>query len=304
MAVQTTTSLSQEIKTYFERRFLKRAQNYLVHEEGGQKRTHEGNEGKTVRFTRYTPLAVSTTPLSEGVNPSEVDLTASNVDVTLASYGTTVKVSRFLSITSIDERDNEKIDVVSENMGRLLDTLVRNEMVSGATVQFANNKAALSDIAASDVLSAAELRKAVRSLEQNGAWQYEGRASWIGKVQPYTKFDFTGDTTWENAATYSNVEALYRNELGIMHGIRLLLTNNGYTESSTTTVYSNLVHGKDAFGTVNLAGDPPQLHIVPHTSIDSGNPAGRFGLISWAGSYACKTLNGNWLINIKTGATA
>lgn len=304
MAVQTTTGLSQEVSTYYEKRFLERAQNYLVFKEGGQMRSHESNEGKTLRFTRYTPLAVSTTPLAEGANPSETDLTATNVDVTLSSYGTSVKVSRFLSLTSIDERDREKIDVVSENMGKTLDTLVRNELESGATAQLAGGKSAVSAIAASDVLSADEIRKAVRTLEQNGAWQYEGRGNWIAKIQPYTKFDFTGDSTWENAAVYSNVEALYLNELGIMHGARLLLSNNGDSDSSTTTVYHNYVHGREAFGVYDLSGDAPKMYIVPGTDVDSGNPAARFGFISWAGTYAAKTLNANWLINIKTGATA
>lgn len=304
MSVQTTAGLSQEVSTYYEKRFLERAQNYLVHKEGGQMRSHESNEGKTLRFTRYTPLAVSTTALSEGANPSEVDLTATNVDVTLSSYGTSVKVSRFLSLTSIDERDKEKIDVVSENMGRTLDQLVREELFSGATEQLAGGKAAVSSIAASDVLSADEIRKAVRTLETNGAWQYEGRGSYIGKIQPATKFDFTGDTTWENAAVYSNVDALYMNEIGTMHGVRLLLTNNGKTTSSTATVYSNFIHGKEAFGVYDLSGDAPKMYIVPGSSVDSGNPAGRFGIISWAGTYAVKTLNANWLINVKTGATA
>lgn len=304
MSVQTTTGLSQEVSTYYEKRFLERAQNYLVYKEGGQMRSHESNEGKTLRFTRYTPLAVSTTALSEGSNPSEVDLTATNVDVTLSSYGTSVKVSRFLSTTSIDERDKEKIDVVSENMGRTLDQLVRDELFTGATAQLAGAKSALTDVAASDVLDAAEIRKAVRTLEANGAWQYEGRANYIGKITPYTKFDFTGDSTWENAAQYSNVDALYLNEIGTMHGVRLLLSNNAKTQSSTTTVYSNFIHGKEAFGVYDLSGDKPKMYIVPGTSADSGNPAGRFGFISWAGTYAVKTLNANWLIDIQAGATA
>lgn len=304
MAVQTTSGLSQEVSTYYEKRFLERAQNYLVFKEGGQMRSHESNEGKTLRFTRYTPLTVSTTALTEGSNPSETDLTATNVDVVLSSYGTSVKVSRFLSLTSIDERDKEKIDVVSENMGKTLDQLVRDELYTGATAQLAGAKSVLSDIAASDVLSADEIRKAVRTLETNGAWQYEGRGNYIGKVQPYTKFDFTGDTTWENAAVYSNVEALYLNEIGTMHGVRLLLSNNGKTESSTVTVYSNFIHGREAFGVYDLSGDAPKMYIVPGTSPDSGNPTGRFGFISWAGTYVAKTLNANWLINVKTGATA
>lgn len=90
----------------------------------------------------------------------------------------------------------------------------------------------------------------------------------------------------------------------MLYGIRLLLTNAGKTTSSTVTVYHSYVHGKNAFGCVELAGDPPKLYIVPNSSVDSGNPAARFGFISWAGSYVAKVLNSNFIVVLKTGATA
>jgi N4-gp56 family major capsid protein len=303
-STQTTASLSQEVSTYYEKRFLSRAEPYLVHAEGGQKRSHPGAEGRTVRFTRYTPLSVSTTALTEGTTPAITDLTATNVDAILSEYGNSIKVSKFLSVNSIDERDREKVDVVSENMGKTLDQLVRDELFATTQVQLAGGKSLISDIAASNTLSAAELRKAIRALESSGAPRYSGTGQYLGKIQPYTKFDFTGDSTWVNAAQYSNVDALYKGELGMMYGIRLLLTNNGKSESSTVTVYSNFVHGAEAFGVVEHSQDPPKLYIVPSGSIDSGNPAARFGYISWAGSYVCKLLNANFVVNVKTGATA
>lgn len=310
--MDTTTTLSQTVSTYYVKRFLSRANDYLVHKEGAQMRKQPAGEGHKVRFSRYAKLDDAITPLTEGTNPGEDNLSAVNVDVDLKEYGNTVKLSRFLSLTDIDVRDREKIDVVSENMGRTLDSLTRNELVTGATQkQFAGSGAAVTDVSATDTLSAEELRKAVRTLEEKGAHKYSGRGQWIGKIQPATKFDFTGDATWENAKVYSDVEDLYLNEVGMMHGIRLLLSNNGHSadegagaSGSEATVYSNFIHGKEAFGVVNLAGDPPKLFIVPHTKIDSGNPAGRSSKISWAGSYATKVLNPDWIVDIKTGATA
>lgn len=90
----------------------------------------------------------------------------------------------------------------------------------------------------------------------------------------------------------------------MLYGIRFVSSPNQKSEASTTTVYSNFVHGSDAFGCIDLEGDKPQLFIIPHTNIDSGNTAGRFSTVAWASSFVAKTLNTNWLINIKTGATA
>lgn len=305
MAAQVTTGLTQEMSTYYEKVFLARAEYEYIHKEGAQMRSQPKNEGKVVNFTRHTPLATATAALTEGTNPSEVALTATTVAATLAEYGTTVKISRFLSLTSIDANNKEKIEVVGQNMGETLDEIVRNELFSGATAQLAGSKAALTDVAASNTLSAAEIRKAVRTLKNNKARKYQGRGSWICKTGPFPAYDLMGDSTWVNATTYDNgAEGIFKGEIGLLYGTRFLESPAQKTESSTVTVYSNFIHGSDAFGVIDLEGDKPQLFIIPHTNIDSGNTAGRFSTVAWAASFVAKTLNANWLINIKTGATA
>ena len=305
MAAEKTSTLTQEMSTYYEKVFLARAEYEFIHKEGAQMRTQPKNEGKVVNFTRHTPLATVTTALTEGTNPSEVALTASTVSATLVEYGTTVKISRFLSLTSIDANNKEKIEVIGQNMGETLDEVVRNELFTGATAQLAGGKAALTDISASNTLSAAEIRKAVRTLKANKARKYQGRGSYVCKTGPFPVYDLMGDTTWVNAATYDNgAEPIYKGEVGLLYGVRFLESANQKTEASTVTVYSNFVHGSDAFGTMDLEGDKPQLFIIPHTNIDSGNTAGRFSTVAWGASFVAKTLNANWLLNIKSGATA
>lgn len=310
MSAQVTTGLTQEMATYYEKVFLARAEYEYIFNQGAQMRTQPANEGKQVVFTRHTPLATATTALTEGVNPSEVNLTATNVSADLAEYGNTVKISRFLSLTSIDANNKEKIEVVGQNMGETLDEIVRNELFTGATAQLAGAKTALTDVAITDVLSVAELRKAVRTLKVNKARRYQDRiAPWIGKVGPYTSYDLTTDSTFLSADIYDNgAEKLYNGELGKILGVRLIESPNQYESvnagTSNADIFSNFVHGADAFGCIDLEGDKPQLFIIPHTKIDSGNPAGRFSTVSWAASFVAKTLNAGWVINIKTGATS
>jgi N4-gp56 family major capsid protein len=308
MTVQKTSDsgLTPEMSTYYEKVFLARAEYEYIFNQGAQMRDMPANEGKVVYFTRHTPLATATTALTEGVNPSEVNLTAVTVSATLAEYGNTVRISRFLALTSIDANNKEKIEVIGQNMGETLDELTRNELFTGATTQLAGAKSALTAVAASDVLSVAEIRKAVRTLKKNKARRYQDPvAPWLGKIGPDTSYDLTSDTTFINADIYDNgAEKLYNGEIGKILGVRFLESPNQKSEASTVTVYSNFIHGSDAFGCINLTGDGPQLYIIPHTQIDSGNPAGRFSMVSWAANYVCKTLNTNWLINIKTGATA
>ncbi|HNQ31723.1 MAG TPA: N4-gp56 family major capsid protein [Candidatus Woesebacteria bacterium] len=302
MSAETTTTLSGELMTLYEKVFLKRNQFEQIYEEGLQKRSRSMNEGKTIVFNRYTPLSAATTPLTEGSDPSEVSLTGAQVSATLSEYGTKVKISRFLSLTSVDENNKEKIAVVGQNMRETMDTLARNEL-DNLTAYLANAKAAVTDLAATDVISAANIRKVARNLEAAYARKYaDGFYMW--KVTPYVKADLIADSTWVNAKTYSGVKDLYRGEIGELYGFRFLLSANVKTTSSTATVYHTYAHGADAVGVYDLDGDQPKLYIIPHTQIDSANATGRFSLASWAGSYVAKTLVSTWGYVAKFGATA
>ena len=300
--------MTKEMSTYYDKVFLKRADYPLILKEGAQMRTHSKNDGKVLRFNRYDAQTINTTALTEGSNPSVCNVTACNVDVTLAEYGRTFKLAKFLTLTSIDVNNKEKISLLGQNMGETLNRIVRNELEADSTTAYPSSKTA-STIAASDVLSASVIRKTVRTLEIAKAPTYSD-GMYLGKAQPFTKADLLNDSTWINAKTYSDVKDLYKGEMGELYQVRWLNNIDGYTTtgaagttSSSVNVYSNYIHGSDAFGCYDLSGDMPRLYIVPNTP-DSGNPAGRVSYASWAGSYATQTLNSAWIVKLVTGATA
>lgn len=287
----TTTSLTNEVAIWYDKVFLERARAMLVHQEGGQLRGIDGNVGKQVIFNRFRPMAVTTTPLSEGVNPVSTALVSDQVTATLAEYGKSATVSRLLSTVDIDDRDKEKIDVIAQNMGESLDAIVRNALFNGATPLPST----------STDFTPALTAQAVANLKTNKALMYPGTFGWLGKIQPETEYDLMQSTTWQNAAVYSNVNALYEGEVGALYGVRFLVTNQGYQVIGTPTVYSNFIHGREAFGVYDNKLDAPKLYIV--TGADSGNPAERFHILSWAGQFVSVVLNANWIINVETQAS-
>jgi N4-gp56 family major capsid protein len=304
--LNTTSTLSPEVSTYYEKVFLARAEYELLLKQGGQMRTHSSNEGKTVNFTRYTPLTINTTALTEGCNPSLSNITASTIAVTLAEYGQTVQISKFESLTSIDKNNAEKIALVGQNMGESLNRLVRNELMSGTKMY--GNDHSISAVAAGDTLDSCDIRMAVSKLEANLAMPYPD-GFYLGKVNPYSKYTLLGDSTWVAAKEYSDVKDLYKGEIGELYQVRFILNKDtacgaisGGGEAMSTAASAVLrtftyIHGKDAFGVYDLAGDTPKLYILPNVT-DSGSPAGRTSLISWAGSYAVKLLNSDWIIRL------
>jgi len=48
----------------------------------------------------------------------------------------------------------------------------------------------------------------------------------------------------------------------------------------------------------------PKLYIKVPDESDTSNPTDRYSTIGWAGSYVAKVLISEWVLNVKTGATA
>ena len=87
MSTVTTTTLSAEMKTFYDMRLIDEASPMLVHEQFGQKRPIPQGGGKTVNFRRFSPLAKATTALTEGVTPSGSSLSVSSISAIVAQYG-------------------------------------------------------------------------------------------------------------------------------------------------------------------------------------------------------------------------
>lgn len=305
MAANTTSTLSNEMMTFLINTFLERAEQQNIHAEGAKKRTHSANSGKTMTWNRYTPLSAATTALTEATNPSETNISSATVSATLAEYGAFDKISSLLYGTSIDRAAKEKVEVMAQNASETHDTLVRNELFTGATTQFAAGRAALTAVTSADILTVTEVRKAVRTLKKNNALTYSD-GYFLGKIGPDTSFDLMNDSVWVNAHTYKDGGELYKGEVGKLHRVRFLeASSNQRSESSTVTVYSNFFHGQEAIGVVDLSGgDNMKLIIKNPDASDTSNPLNMFLTIGWKSVFATKTLNSDWIVNVKTAASA
>lgn len=306
MATTTTTTLSSELLSYLEKRFLMRSRAAIVFGEGAQTQTLPANSGKSITFNRYSPLTVASTALTEGTNPTTVSPTTATVSATLAQYGNVIAVTDLLFVTSIDREAKEKTDLAAQNMAETLDQLIRDELFTGATVQLANARAQLTAITASDTLTSTELRKARRTLRKNNAIPYDD-GCYLAKVGPDTSFDLVNDSVWLAVSEYGDSvkSQIFNNEIGKLFQIRVQeATSNQKSESSTVTVFSNFVHGQQAFGTIDLDTLPNGLVIKQGGEQDTSNALSLFMTIGWKAAFVVKTLNANWLVNIKTGASA
>ncbi len=307
----TNPGLTETMQIYYDRVFLERAMTELRHDFGAQVKNVPMNSGKTVYFTRFTPLDLQTTALSEAANPSAIDMTATTVTATLAEYGGYTKVGSLYSMTSIESGLTEHVDVHGQNAGETVDRLIRTELASGATAQRAGGKD-LSLISATDILSGLEIRKAVRTLKNNKARKFPG-GMFRGVIGPYTAMDLMGNSEWLDAHRYTTADAIEKGVVGKLHGVEFVESNDqhyavtaGLSTSATNVaaVFSNFIFGSNAYGVIALGSiQGPKVYVKNPGSNSTDNPIDMFATVGWKIPFATKTLNSNWVINVQTGAT-
>jgi N4-gp56 family major capsid protein len=299
-----TSSLSALMQLYYDRTFILRQRDILVWDQFGQTRNVPANQGANLYFTRYSPLARVTTPLTQAVNPVDVNLTAANVTATLAEYGNWTKIGKLLALTAIDPKLKESVGIMAQNAGETIDRVIREVLFAGAgVIQYANQRASLATLTATDVMTALEIRRAIRTLKQNLALRFED-GFYVGILGPSTTFDVMGDNVWINAKTYSDVKDLYRGEVGELNGARLVESTDQRTEASTITAYSNFFMGKEAYGTSNLAGDEQKVYVKVAGPQSTENPLERYSTVGWAQTFASMVLVPSWVVNVKSAAGA
>ena len=308
----SNAGLTNTMQIFYDKVFLERAKIELRHDFGAQVRTVPLNSGKTVYFTRFSPLAVITSALSEAANPTAVDMTAATVSAVLADYGTYVTVGSLYSMTSIEEGLREHIEVIGQNAGESIDQLIRTELASGATTQLVAGAAMLTNVHTTDVLTGLEIRKAARTLKKNKASRFEN-GLFRAIIGPDTSFSLFADSEWLDARRYTDASDIQRGVVGKLHGVEFVETNNqhytltaGFSTSATNVanVYSNFVFGKNAYGVIQLGSNSaPKVYVKNPGSNSTDNPLDQFSTIGWKMPFVAKTLNANWLLNIKCGAT-
>lgn len=302
MALTTTGTLSQVLANYYDKRFLMMAEANYVFKQLGRPGVIKKGEGKTVYWTRYTmPAAVAA--LTEGTDPTPAGLSAVSVTATVAQYGNYEQITDLLSLTSIDNSIASAIDVLAKEAALSIDSAIATTVAASGTAQYASGVANRTSIAASNVVTVADLRKAKRELDSMNAKPHTG-VYYVAVAHPDVIYDLEGDTNWTYAHQYvdKGVDNLYTGEAGSLYGIKFIqttqakmLTNSG---SASTEVYLTNIFGAEWFGVSDLQD--------LKTYVKSPSPASALELYStvgWKASFACKELNASFCRRLESAAT-
>lgn len=228
---QTTTTdragnkLTPEMKTYYDRALIRFASPKLVHAQFGQQKPIPAGNGKTIEFRRFSPLPKALTPLTEGVTPKGNTLNVTTVESTVEQYGDYVTMSDMLTLSSVDAVVSETQNVLGDQAGRTLDTVIREKINAGTNVQYGNGKADRNlliggdaDASKNDYLSVAAVKRAVATLKRNNAAPFKD-GCYVAIIHPDVANDLTNDPDWKAIKQNVDPEDWYKGAIGKIHGV-------------------------------------------------------------------------------------
>lgn len=325
MSTVTTTTLSAEMKTFYDMRLIDEASPMLVHEQFGQKRPIPQVGGKTVNFRRFSPLAKATTALTEGVTPSGSSLSVSSISAIVAQYGDYVVQSDVLELTAVDNTILETTKLLGRQAGLTMDTIVRNALLLGTNKSYAPKYVAdtngnlvetevtkTADLDTSAKLTVDVVQRVVAKLRAQNAPTIGG--DYVCIIHPYVAYDLMRDPEWIDAHKYATPENLYTGEIGKMAGVRFVqsteakIDKGGSDNPSGLAVFHCLFIGDGAYGVTEVTGGGLQTIVKQKGSSGTADPLDQRSSVGWKGLKAAKILVDNYLVDLmccsKFSATA
>jgi N4-gp56 family major capsid protein len=319
MANTDRSVISRENTEFYDKTLLYRAVAYFVHTKFAQVRDIPRKGGtNTIKFRRYGNLSAATTALSEGVTPSGSSLSVTDITATVAQYGDYITITDVIDYESKDPVLIEAAEILGDQMGDTVDQLTRDVLAAGTVVTYVG-QSSRGAITTSNLITATEVRKAVRTLKNakakrvtrminasTGIATEPVSAAYIGLIHPDTTYDLQDETGWVPVEKYSSAMNVMENEVGKLNDVRFIESTNCKVftgeGASSIDVYATLIMGMDAYGITRISGEAVKNIVKP---LGAGeDPLDQRATSGWKITFVAKILNDAFMVRLEHAVSA
>lgn len=352
--ITPTTILTKPVNAVFQQTFLRRAQQVCPYFTGTQPGTLTKQAGtSTIKWRRVEQETPNTTALTELTSTASFMMgrdsqtpTITDVTATVSKYGQYFIVNEEVDLYNPNGTTNELVAVLGEQAGRSLNQLMRDIMEGNATLRYAANVASKGAVHA--IVATGDLNRIVNELSKNSARTFAGMTSGSTNINtvpilssfwaichPDVAYNVSNLTGFVSVERYAQQTQIMTGEFGYYslagRGLRFIQSEDASVSlgggaalsgadlnstSSKTDVYTIVVYGQDAFGSVGLgtrhtdgiymAGDNTGgWEMINHRAGSGGvsDPFNEISTLAWKAFFAGAVLNSNWSRALKCGAT-
>lgn len=267
-----------------------------------------GNGTNSVTWIGYGDLAAATTALTEGTAPTANTLTINVDTATATQIGATIEITDLAVLQSPHRLFEVAADVISDNAAKTYDTLMRDILAAGASVQYAGTATSRATVAASHLLTGALVKKMNTLLLSVNVPKFaDGYFRSI--INPLSVYDLQTDTAtggWMDVWKYTNAAPLIANEIGRFGGVTFQLSSTAKefatAGASSADVMSTIFFGPNAYGMSKLQ-EINTYFVAPGG--DHSDPLAQKGIVGWKGAHAALLLDaqGARYVRLEHGTT-
>ena len=299
--VTTQDSMSPTMKTFYDTTLLENARESMVFTQFGLKQRMKGNK---VEWRKFNTFAKALTPLTEGVIPTGQTFGMTKIEGETTQHGDFVAVSDRLELESYDDVIFGATEEMGASEGETYDTLTRNILVAGNSVLYCPNGETevtkRSEIVDACILTPDVVNRAQTWLKKNKAPKING--SYVALIHPSVAYDLRNSEEWKEYHKYNDVAPIFKGEIGELHGVRFVETNEAKIfDENGTKVYATLFLGKDAFGILDPEGEGMEMIIKTKGQI--GGPLEQFGTIGYKFCHGAKILYQERMLRVESGSS-
>ena len=299
--------LSPEMKIFYDKNLIRLAEPELIHDQFGQKRPIPGGNGKTIEFRKFNalPAIPENMILDEGITPNGQNYGVTAITATVTQYGGYITLSDMLNLTAYDPQMQEVMKILGSQAGQVSDKITRDILAAGTNVSYAGGKTARTGtggLTAADVLTIADIKKAVRKLKRVNARTING--DYVAIVHPDVVYDLMADDEWVDANHYAGSTKIFNGEIGKMYGVRFVETTMAKIwKPSTLPIYGTLVLGENAFGVTSINNGGIETIVKQLGSGGTADPLNQRSSVGWKLNKVAKILEESYMVRIESAAS-
>ncbi|WP_054958699.1 N4-gp56 family major capsid protein [Paenibacillus dakarensis] len=310
-ATTGVNALTAEQHTYYQDAMLERLTPELVWTKFGEKKNIPKRKGATTNFRRLNSLNVVTTALTEGVTPDGVNLDITPINATVKEYGNWTKISEFINLTGFDPLMTEVAELMGENAGESIDTIVRDMLAAGTNVLYANNKTGRATVGAGDKITVLDIIRARRALIRNKVKEIRlpsGGMGYVALIHPDVAADLIQTEEWRQANVGNATSDFRDGAIGKLYGVYFYEVSTGVkfedAGAEGADVYGTIFLGRGAYGIPDIEGSvKPDIIVHPAGSAGGGDPLNQFNTVAWKCAFTVVRLQELAILRYESGAT-
>lgn len=298
----STSTSSNAYQDKVNKSVLKNFEPNLVFDQFGMPPISEEGVGDEIVWGKFPKLSI-TVPQSElidWVTSNDVWFNLETISVKSKQYGLYAILSDKLTAKTIFNLTDTVGTLLWDNMARIIDNVIQNEVTDNATnrvyaattawgVRAANRGSLTSSYKMFTYdIACMHTKLSVASSPKFSAGAY------VGVLHPYVAHWIkteSGAGGWLNIKQYTTAgaEDIYKGEIGMIHGVRIIESANVKSYASAITVYPSTFFGKWAYGVASLQW--MSTIIKPFGSWGTSDPLNQRMTIGVKKAFAPKILN-------------